>query len=77
MAQDRGKWKALVNAEMNLRPIQNAGKLTSGYIAGSLSSSSQFHIISLLVSILLVPVTNLAPLTIQFAFILNFVHINF
>jgi hypothetical protein len=34
---DRDKWRTLVNA----------GKLSSGYIIGGLSSSSQFHRVSL------------------------------
>jgi hypothetical protein len=37
-----------VNAVLNLRVPRNAGKLSSGYIIGGLSSSSQFHEVSLL-----------------------------
>jgi hypothetical protein len=37
------KWRALVNAVMNLWVPQNVGKLSSGYIIGGLLSSFQFH----------------------------------
>jgi hypothetical protein len=37
LAEDRDRWRALVNAVM---------KLSSGYIIGGLSSSSQFHRVS-------------------------------
>jgi hypothetical protein len=43
LAQDRDKWRGLVNAVMILRVPYNAGKLSSGYMIGGLSSSSQFH----------------------------------
>jgi hypothetical protein len=46
LAQEREKWYALVNAVMNLRAPQNAGKLPSGYTTSGLLSSVQLHIVS-------------------------------
>jgi hypothetical protein len=43
LAQDRNKQRALVNAVMNLRVPQNAGKVSSGFTTGGLSSSAQLH----------------------------------
>jgi hypothetical protein len=43
LAQDRGKWWALVNAVINLQVPYNAGKLLSGYTIGGLSSSAQLQ----------------------------------
>jgi hypothetical protein len=43
LAQDGDKWRALVNTVMNLRVPQNAGKLSSGFTTGGLSSSAQLQ----------------------------------
>jgi hypothetical protein len=53
LGQDRDKWRALVKAVMNLP--QNAGKLSSGYVIGGLSSSSQFRRVSCFLMYYLLP----------------------
>jgi hypothetical protein len=46
LAQDRAKWRTILNAVMNHMVLFNAEKLSSGYTTGRFLSSVELHIVN-------------------------------
>jgi hypothetical protein len=46
LAQDRNRWRDLVNSVLNLRVHEMLGNLSSGLTSSGLSSSAQLHRVS-------------------------------
>jgi hypothetical protein len=55
LAQDRYRWRALVNAVMNLWVAKTAGNLPSGCTTCGLSSGTQLHRVSYVKALFLSP----------------------